>query len=460
MLYPCGTNQQGWRVGMRFTNAVTLRAQFKRIVVASLLTLGLAAAAAAFAVGFNNALLHNLADPSSAPRLRITALTRLDESLGHGGFLRVYGEFLASHDARAAAELRQLADDAEASVALYARAAIGQAAREYAQTLTRLEAPFRRASLFASSPGTPASELPPPERLERDYASLKQIIVAANDEASFARADGLATALLWAEAISVAALVAMGALLLSIAWFMRERMISPLARLRRAIAASTQGARGEALWGVTRRDEIGALARAADKLRARTEQGVADVIPRTHLQLLERLAKGASKLESDLAKAAASSAQAQDRIEAASLRAAKASEAAIEAARLARQGAARLAQHSDDLSRSAGKQSRNAIDALVGAVDQLSRAASRWEADTEAEAGHDYLLSTPEPDTAAVLDNLAGGLDAVERFAHERRSLGEDQLLVLTAALLQAMERLNNVAHRIADNDRAIHAAE
>src|SRR5579871_4237738 len=228
---------------MMFSNAVTLRAQFKRIVVASLVTLALAAAAAAFAVGFNNALLHNLADPASAPRLRITALARLDESLGHGGFLRTYAEFLSSHNAQQATELRRLADDAETSLALYGRAAIGQAAREYAQTLRRLEAPFRRASLFASSAGTAASELPPAERLERDYASLKQIIVAANDEANFARADGLATALLWAEAISIAALVAMGALLLSIAWFMRERMIAPLARLRRAIAAAGQGAR-------------------------------------------------------------------------------------------------------------------------------------------------------------------------------------------------------------------------
>ena len=444
---------------MSFTTAVTLRAQFKRIVAASLVTLALAAAAAAFAIGFNNALLHNLADPASAPRLRSTALARLDESLGYAGFLPAYAAFLSTRNARDASDLRRLADDAEASLALYARAAVGPAAREYAQTLKSLEAPFRRATLFASGPST-AWELAPAERLERDYAAIKQIILAADEEANFARADGLATALLWAEAISVVALVAMGALLLSIAWFMRERMIAPLARLRRAIATTGKGARGEPLWGVARGDEIGALARAADKLRERAEHGAADAVPRAHLQLLERLAKGASKLEADLAQSAAASAQAQDRIEAASLRAAKASEAAIEAARLARQGAARLAQHTDDLSRSARRQSRNAVDALIGAVDQLSRAASRWEAETELQ---DYSQSAPvldDADTAAVLDNLAGGLDALERFAHERRSLGDDQLLMLTAALLQAMERLNTVAHRITDGDRAIRAAE
>jgi hypothetical protein len=291
---------------------------------------------------------------------------------------------------------------------------------------------------------------------------MKQIIVAANEEAAFATADGLASALLWAETLSIIALVSMGALLLSPAWFMRERVIAPLAHLRRAIVAAGQGVHGEALWGVARGDEIGALARAADKLRERVHNGAGDVVPRMHLQLLESLAKGASKLESDLAKSAAASAQAQDRIEAASLRAAKASEAAIEAARLARQGAARLAQQSEDLSKSATRQSRNAIDALIGAVDQLSRASSRWETESEFEIGHDHSAA-PAPgdaDTAVMLDNLTGGLDALERFARERRSLRDDQLLMLTAALLQAMERLNSVAQRITQNDRAIRAAE
>jgi hypothetical protein len=446
---------------MILKNAITLRAQFKRSVVASLAVFGLAAAAAAFSLGFNNALLHSLADPASAPRLRIAALARLDDSLGHDGFLRAYAAFLSTRDSAQIAGLRLLADDAEASLALYTRAAVGEAAQQYAQSLKRLEAPFRRASLFASSTGT-ASELTPADRLERDYAAMKQLIVAANEEATFATADGLATALFWAEAISVIALVSMAALLLSLAWFMRERMIAPLAHLRRAIAAAGQSVHGEVLWGVARGDEIGALARAADKLRERVHNGAGDVVPRTHLQILESLARGASKLESDLAKSAAASAQAQDRIEAASLRAAKASEAAIEAARLARQGAAHLAQQSEDLSKSATSQSRNTIDALIGAVDQLSRASSRWETESEFDIGHDHSAAPALGDagTAAVLDSLTGGLDALERFARERRSLRDDQLLMLTAALLQAMERLNSVAHRITKNDRAIRAAE
>ena len=87
-------------------SAVTLRAQFKRIVAASLVTLGLAAVAAAFAAGFNAALLHNLADPASAPRLRLTALARLDDSLGYRGFLGVYAQFVSSGDVRRSEERR------------------------------------------------------------------------------------------------------------------------------------------------------------------------------------------------------------------------------------------------------------------------------------------------------------------------------------------------------------------
>jgi hypothetical protein len=447
---------------MKLGEGSALRAQLRRTIVASLLTLGLAAAAAAFAIGFNGALLHNLADPASAPRLRATALARLDESLGYGGFLRAYAPFVSTGNREGALELRRFTDDAEASLALYARAAIGESDRDFAQALRRLEAPFRRASLFASGSGA-VSELTPADQLERDYAAIKRIIVAANEQADFARQSDLAGALLWAEAISIIALVAMGMLLLSLAWFMRERMIAPLARLRRAILAAAQGARGEALWGMTRRDEIGAVARVADRLRQRADLGIADAVPRAHLQLLESLAKGASRLESDLAKSAAASAQAQDRIEGASLRAAKASEAAIEAARLARAGVVKLAQNSEDLSKSVRRQSRSAIDALIGAVDQLSRTASRWESDARSEGEPDFPMSMPElgdADAAAVLDNLAGGLDALENFARERRSLREDQLVTLTAALLQAMERLNKLAHRIADSDQTIRAAE
>ena len=46
---------------------------------------------------------------------------------------------------------------------------------------------------------------------------------------------------------------------------------------------------------------------------------------------------------------------------------------------------------------------------------------------------------------------VAGGLAALENFARQRPALASDQLVALTAALLQAVERLNAVARSIAD---------
>jgi hypothetical protein len=107
-------------------------------------------------------------------------------------------------------------------------------------------------------------------------------------------------------------------------------------------------------------------------------------------------------------------------------------------------------------------QSRAAIDALVGAVAQLSHAAARLE-HSEADDGDTASVNRPEldGDAAAVLDSLAGGLEGLERFARERRTMADDQLVTLTAALLQAVDRLNTVAHAISGSaDRsAVRAA-
>src|SRR5258705_8109905 len=69
---------------------MALGAHFKTVIAASFLTLTIAAAAAAFAIGFTGALNQSLADPDSAPIARIAALRRLDEALGYDGFLRAY----------------------------------------------------------------------------------------------------------------------------------------------------------------------------------------------------------------------------------------------------------------------------------------------------------------------------------------------------------------------------------
>jgi HAMP domain-containing protein len=433
-------------------NSVALGAHFKRVIAASFLSLTIAAAAAAFAIGFTGALNRGLTDPNSAPIVRVTTLQRLDKALGYDGFLKAYAAFLAAGDRTQGAELRHLADDAEISLSLFDRAGTSERDRVTAQSLRRLAAPFRRAALFAAGTAGASDGVVPSAQLERDYALLRDRIAAAAEDANIERIEGLAQALVWVQATSVGALSLVSIVLFALAWFLRERLIAPLEALRHSVTAAAGGATSDPLWGLERKDEIGAIARAADRLRQTAAAShAARVLPRLHMELIERLAKGAARLESDLAKAAMATNHARLRIEHAGLRAAKAGHAALEATELARGGLARAAERSEAVPR----QSRAVIDTLVAAVARLSDAATRLERQTaiehvnSAEGNHAPL---EDNDAAGVMETLAGGLAALENFARQRPTLASDQLVALTAALLKAIERLNAVAHSIADS--------
>jgi len=285
---------------------------------------------------------------------------------------------------------------------------------------------------------------------------LKEAIAAAAEDVNVARSADLTQALAWAQATSVGALSLLSIMLFALAWFLRERLITPLEALRHSITAAAEGAISHPLWGLERKDEIGAIARAADKLRRTAgASDAARVLPRLHMELIERLAKGAARLESDLAKAAMATNHARLRIEHAGLRAAKAGHAAIEAAQLARSGIARTAERSEGKMDAAPRQARAVIDTLVAAVARLSDAATRLERQTAVEHARSPEDNQPpleDGDAANVMETLAGGLAALENFARQRPALASDQLIALTAALLQAIERLNAVAHSLADS--------
>jgi HAMP domain-containing protein len=338
------------------------------VIAASFLSLTVAAAAAAFAIGFTGALNQGLADPNSTPIVRITNLQRLDRALGYDGFLRTYRAFLAAGDRSQGAELRRLADDADISLSLFTRAGTNERDRDTAASLRRLEAPFRRAALFAAGTAGASDGLVPSAQLERDYALLRDRIAAAAEDANIERIEGLAQALVWVQATSVGALSLVSIVLFALAWFLRERLIAPLEALRRSVMAAAGGAVSDPLWGLERKDEMGAIARAADRLRQTAAASHASrVLPRLHMELIERLAKGAARLESSLAKAAMATNHARLRIEHAGLRAAKAGHAALEATELARGGLARAAERSEGKIDSGPRQSRAVIDTLVAA---------------------------------------------------------------------------------------------
>ena len=436
---------------MRKRNSVALGAHFKRVIAASFLTLTVAAAAAAFAIGFTGALRDSVADPRSAPVARARALQRLDKALGYEGFLKIYQAFLMGRDRTQGTELHRLADDADISLLQIAGASTTERDRDTAASLRRLEAPFRRAALFAAGSTGESEGLISSAQLESDYSALKERIAVGAEDANIERIDALAQALIWVQATSVGALSLLAMVLFALAWFLRERLIAPLEALRHSVRAAAGGAISHPLWGRERNDEIGAIARAADQLRqAAAASHEARALPRLHMELIERLAKGAARLESDLAKTATATNHARLRIEHAGLRAAKAGHTALEAAELARGGLARAAERDEEKKDAAPPQSRTVIDTLVAAVARLSDAATRLERQAAAENATLPEAPSEDGEAANVMDTLAGGLAALENFARQRPKLPSDQLVALTAALLQAMERLNSVAQSIA----------
>lgn len=450
-------------------NRAALRTASRRVLMASFLVLGLVVTAASFAIGFAGSLQQGLNDPQSAPRLRQDALARLDESLGYGGYLKAYRIFAGAADGAAGNELLRLSNTADRSLGLLLSASTSDEERAAAERLRRLAAPFRRIALFASATKASLGALPAESALERDYALLKAEISRAADAAAFDRMRALSDALVWAQVTSVTALSLLAMVLFALALFLRERLIGPLAKLRRSVVSAVQGALDEPIWGIERKDEIGALARAADKLRDAVSENAKRAPPPPLAKMMERLANAAIRLEADLAKMTAVTSHARTRIEDASKGAAVASKTAMEVAGLAREGAARLGARANETVQSANNEVRAVVDALAGTLTRLSETAAKFDAlksgafvnpapvDTRLDAGpfESGALAgigptTPDDDDVGhVLEGLAGDLDALENFTRGRQTLAQHEGVALSAALVEAIDRLNHVAGRI-----------
>jgi len=239
----------------------------------------------------------------------------------------------------------------------------------------------------------------------------------------------LADVLVWGQAGAIAALSLLTAALFGFAWYLRARVLAPLEALRRSLAAAASGALARPISGVERGDEIGAAARAADQLREAVAGGPEDQGLHGLKPLIERLVKDAGRLEADLARLSSTTTQARTAIEDASIRAAKASHAAIEAAGIVRDGAERMTLKAEDSI--AGLAAAIAHHPYISEPVEL---AGRFAADEEA---------------ASVLTSLAGDLEALERFAHDRKTIASESAAALTVALVEAIDRLNGVADRI-----------
>ena len=238
----------------------------------------------------------------------------------------------------------------------------------------------------------------------------------------------LAETLVWGQAGALVALALLTACLFAMGVFLRVRLVTPLEALRRSLAAAAAGALGQPVSGVERKDEIGAAARAGERLRQAILGSTEAHGPLGLMQLIERLSKDAGRLEADLALLSSAASHARASIEDASVRAAKASHTAIEAASIVRDGAERMALNVEDRLAALTASERRGADADSVAL------ASGFATDAEA---------------IEVLTSLTGDLEALERFARDRTSIASESAAALTVALVEAIDRLNGVADRI-----------
>jgi methyl-accepting chemotaxis protein len=312
------------------------------------------------------------------------------------------------------------------------------------------------------------------------------------------RLERLSQAFLWSEAAGIVALTLLSFVLFALAWYLRERLIAPLEKLKRSLLASAAGFGDEPIWGLARRDEIGALARAAESLRLSLDRTPSRASLTRMPETAERLMRSAERLEQQLVGLPQIAEQMRERVEEASLRAAKASHSAAEAAGLARDAVARIAP----------RETSEAVVTLATIQKPLLDAIARFEArlnisdeistrdgataclflDANSQA-EETFISLPGPadfshaaqhpvvgaiavrenapvvmaaDGSTVLEGLIGNLEALERFASERKAIAEDEAVAFMAALIEAIDRLNSVADRICAtaDESAVRAAE
>jgi hypothetical protein len=311
----------------------------------------------------------------------------------------------------------------------------------------------------------------------------------------------LSQAVLWSEATGIGALLLLSFVLFVLAWYSRERVIAPLEKLKRSLAVSAARLDDEPIWGLDRRDEIGGVARAAETLRVSTSTSTRAGVGAAG-EAAERLTRSVERLEQHAAQLPWIADQMRERIEESSLRAAKASQMAAEAAGLAREAVSRIGSVSEI-------HSRRAAEALTEAETRLAETFARFEtalktpyrrpsgeivapapfalfgdndlapeeAFPKVPDARDFGELSQRPvmqaivtkgdgggpaDGALVLEGLIGNLDALERYASERKSIAEDEAVAFMAALIEAIDRLNFVADKICAtaDESAIRAAE
>ena len=247
---------------MSSQESASLKTASRSLLVAAFVILIGIGAATAFSVGFTGSLEDSLSDPSSAPTVRMAALERLRDTLGYDGFLKSYRALMAG-DTSAAPQLEHLARAADKALADFRAAGEDAHDAADAKSMVPLIAQFDRAAHNVAA----GNEAPHLAQLEQTYAALKTRLASALEAARFRRVDTLSRTLNVAQTLAFVAMAALALILFGLAWFLRARLLEPLRTLRQSAERAADGGVFRQIWGIERRDEVGAVARAINRMR-------------------------------------------------------------------------------------------------------------------------------------------------------------------------------------------------
>jgi hypothetical protein len=216
-----------------------------------------AAALASFGAGFITNAYVTAAAPAANPAQIATVMQTVEEQLGYAGFLGAQKRFRDS--ARA--------DDATAMIGYTneAQRALAKLDRFPAATFRELKAITERFSAAARLTGSGTSSGPD---LEPAYQALRQETSRLRQAAVTARLDALSDMSRWAIAAigSAVGLLVIG--FVWVGWALSRSVLTPLRQLQSSLASAGRDMSAGPVWGVERKDEIGAIARGAERLRA------------------------------------------------------------------------------------------------------------------------------------------------------------------------------------------------
>ncbi len=241
-------------------------------LVAALLVLG-----GAYFVGYVSELQRSLSDPKSQGQIAASQIGSIERALGYAGFLRTYRNYRLTGDASNKPLLNRQAALASGAIKglkeLYVASPAALDAIAEASTIVDTfahvaqTAPETGAGLRGSASMDALNTLPQSTQLETAYLSLTAALSRLQSADMNHQMGGVAYALSWSQTLIVAAVAALIIGLITVAALLQLGIIQPLKSLERSLTSVGDGAVSHAVWGMDRKDEIGALARAGEKLR-------------------------------------------------------------------------------------------------------------------------------------------------------------------------------------------------